>query len=197
WRYALWARLLRRLSRLDLRVVATHPDRCGGLAFIGQFPAAFTGFAFATTTIVAAALARLLVWGGGRIEDVQSVLAAWSLLVVALFVLPLAAFARPLRVAKERALLDFAALSLRHNRAFERRWIDGGAPAEDLLGAPDSSSLADLATGYQAAKAMRTIPLVAEGLVPVAVAVAVPLACAVATQVPVRTMLKTLGSFVL
>lgn len=197
WRYALWARLLRRLSRLDLRVVATHPDRCGGLAFIGQFPVAFTGFAFATTTIVAAALARLLVWGGGRIEDVQSVLAAWSLLVIALFVLPLVAFARPLRVAKARALLDFAALSLRHNRAFERRWIDGGAPAEELLGAPDSSSLADLATGYQAAKAMRTIPLVAEGLVPVAVAVAVPLACAVATQVPVRTMLKTLGSFVL
>lgn len=197
WRYGLWVRLLGRLARLDLRVVATHPDRCGGLGFIGQFPSAFAGFAFATSTVVAAALARRLVWGGGRVEDLQWAVAGWAVFVTGLFVLPLAAFVRPLRDAKERALLEFAALSLRHDHAFERRWIRGGAPAEDLLGSADTSSLADLASGYRAAKAMRAVPLVAEGLVPVAIAVAVPLALAIATQVPLRTMLRTLRDFAL
>lgn len=195
WRYGLWVRLLRRISRLDLRLVATHPDRCGGLAFVGRFPAAFAGFAFAVSAVVAAALARLLTWGGARVEDLQWAVAAWSLGVVGLFVLPLASFARPLRTAKERALLRFAALSLRHDRAFERRWIEGSAAAEDLLGSADTSSLADLAAGYHAAKATRAIPVVAEGLVPVAIAVAIPLVCAIATQVPVRTMLRALGRF--
>jgi len=197
WRYAIWVRMLRRISRLDLRLVATHPDRCGGLAFIGQFPAAFTGFAFAASAVLAAALARLFVWGGSRVEDLQWAVAAWSLGIVGLFVLPLAAFVPPLRAVKHRSLLDFAALSLRHNRAFERRWIDGSTPAEELLGSQDTSSLADLATGYAAAKAMRAIPVVAEGVVPVVLAVALPLACAIATQVPVRTMLRALRRFVL
>jgi len=197
WRYSLWVRLLHRLSKLDLRLVATHPDRCGGVAFLGQFPAAFTGFAFATSVVMAAALARLLVFGGARVEDLRWAVGAWALGTLVLFVLPLAVFAPPLRAAKHEALLAFAALSLRHNRAFERRWLGGGLPPEELLGSQDPSSLADLATGYEAAKAMRAIPVVAEGLVPVALAVAIPLACAIATQVPVRTMLLALRRFVI
>ena len=114
-----------------------------------------------------------------------------------LFLLPLFFFARPLRIAKQQALLDYAALSLRHNRAFEQRWIRGTMPTEEMLGSQDPSSVADLATAYQAVKAMRGVPVVAEGLVPLVIAVALPLACAAATQVPVRTMLMALRKFVL
>ena len=34
WRFGTWGFMLYDLSRCDLRLVATHPDRCGGLAFI-------------------------------------------------------------------------------------------------------------------------------------------------------------------
>jgi hypothetical protein len=47
WRHAVWGLLLRDLSRLELRLVATHPDGAGGLAFIGQYPNAFAAFVFA------------------------------------------------------------------------------------------------------------------------------------------------------
>jgi hypothetical protein len=36
WRHAVWGLLLRDLARLELRLVATHPDGAGGLAFIGH-----------------------------------------------------------------------------------------------------------------------------------------------------------------
>ncbi len=35
WCIILWVRFLRRMSRLDLQLVAAHPDRATGLAFIG------------------------------------------------------------------------------------------------------------------------------------------------------------------
>jgi hypothetical protein len=36
WRYLVWAELLRGIARLDLRLVSTHPDGKGGLAFLGE-----------------------------------------------------------------------------------------------------------------------------------------------------------------
>ena len=35
WRGFVWSRFLARLSRLDLRLVATHQDGAGGIAFVG------------------------------------------------------------------------------------------------------------------------------------------------------------------
>lgn len=36
WRWAIWARVLVGLSRIDLALVATHPDRRGGIGFLSQ-----------------------------------------------------------------------------------------------------------------------------------------------------------------
>lgn len=190
WRYSLWARLLARIARLDLDVVPTHPDRCGGLGVVAQYPSVFALFAFAASAVVAAAMAGALLRGAMRIEDLQAPMVLWVVFIALLFSLPLLAFTGPLRRAKRRGLREFAALSSHHDRAFRERWFGGGADPAAILGGPDASSLADLAAGYQAVKAMRPVPLVAEGIVPVVAACAVPLLCAVATQVPVRTMLE-------
>ena len=46
WRRLLWARFLRSTTRLNLRLIAAHPDRLGGLGFLeaalrGQLPFSF------------------------------------------------------------------------------------------------------------------------------------------------------------
>lgn len=41
WRHFVWAQLLRRIARLELRLVATHPDGNGGLAFLASYPNAY------------------------------------------------------------------------------------------------------------------------------------------------------------
>ena len=59
WRHAVWGLLLRDLARLPkLRLVATHPDGAGGLAFIGQYPNAFAAFVFALSCVLGAARSR-------------------------------------------------------------------------------------------------------------------------------------------
>ena len=46
WRILLWAWFLWRVSRLELRPRPAHPDRAGGLAFLGGAQAAFGVFVF-------------------------------------------------------------------------------------------------------------------------------------------------------
>ena len=120
WRHAVWGMLLRDLARLDLRLVATHPDGAGGLAFIGQYPNAFAGFIFALSCVVGAAIARTLLQGELTTAAYGQLMAAWLFVVIILFGAPLLAFSRPLKRLKETTLLTASALATRRERALER-----------------------------------------------------------------------------
>jgi len=60
WRILIWAILLTWISRLDMRLVATHPDRFGGLGFIATYPNAFAPLIFAMSSVPAAAAFKKL-----------------------------------------------------------------------------------------------------------------------------------------
>jgi hypothetical protein len=57
WRHLVWSLFLREIAQLKLRLVATHPDRRGGLSFISEYPNAFTLFVLALSCVVGSALA--------------------------------------------------------------------------------------------------------------------------------------------
>jgi hypothetical protein len=44
--------LFSRLSRFDLQLVPTHPDRAAGLGFLERFPKAFGPVLFAISSVV-------------------------------------------------------------------------------------------------------------------------------------------------
>jgi hypothetical protein len=52
WRLIIWARLLWRMSRLDLRLTPTHPDLAAGLGFLGIAPATFGIIPFALDSLL-------------------------------------------------------------------------------------------------------------------------------------------------
>src|SRR5262249_10954987 len=54
WKWLLWTIFAFRLSRLDLHLIATHPDRNGGLGFLGLVPLAFAPISFATAAAIGA-----------------------------------------------------------------------------------------------------------------------------------------------
>jgi hypothetical protein len=85
WRHAVWGLLLRDLARLELRLVATHPDGAGGLAFIGQYPNAFAALVFAMSCVLGAAIAQTLLQGGMTPATYGQLLAAWLVIVIILF----------------------------------------------------------------------------------------------------------------
>lgn len=188
WRYGLWVNLLRQIARLDLRLVATHPDRAGGLMFISQYPQVFQAFAFAVSCVAASSIARDLVFDSASFASVRPMMLVWIAAIVLVFVVPLTVFGKPLIAVKRRALLEYSAFASRHNLAFEQRWVRD-RDAGDPLGTPDISSLADLGAGFEAVRNMRTVPLSKEAILPIVLAALLPMLGAAATQVPLKELL--------
>ena len=199
WRFGTWGLMLRDIARCDLRLVATHPDRCGGLAFIGQYPKTYVLFVFAESTVVSAAVLKLIVHGGASLMSFKFALLGMILFFAIAFVLPLLVFAPLLTRLKRQGLSRYGALASQHNLAFEAKWAGDGQvePGEDLLGAPDPSSLADLAAGYELVKNMLAVPVTKESVAPLVLAAVLPLVCVAATQAPLKEIMGALKGMLL
>ena len=199
WRFVTWGLLLRDIARCDLRLVATHPDRCGGIAFVGQYPKSYTLFVFALSSVVAAGVLKHVVYAGASLMSFKFALFGMIAFLVVAFVLPLLAFSPVLKALKRQGLSRYGALASRHNLAFEGKWIAGtaGGPAEGPLGSPDVSSLADLAAGYELVKQMRTLPVTKASVVPLVLAALAPLVAVALTQAPFKQILGELKGLLL
>ena len=197
WRHGVWGLLLRDLARLDLRLVATHPDGAGGLAFIGQYPNAFAAFVFALSCVLGAAIAQHLLRGGLSAATYGQLMCAWLVVVVILFGAPLLAFSGPLRRLKEATLLVAGAVATRHERAAERELLGRNMSAGSDGEAAASSDIPDPAKFYATTTKLSTFLISRSAIVPVAAAALLPLVAAGATQLPVRELLKIAKGLIL
>ncbi len=191
WRLVLVFLLLKRIARLDLSIVPTHPDGAGGLGFVKDMPKAFSLLAFATSAVVASRLAHDVMYHGVTLQSLKVVLTGFVLLVVALCIAPLLALAGPLAAAKRRALLDYGALVGEHGRLVRRRWILGEKPADDaLLQAAEIGPVADTLALYDAVRRMQVVPFGKSTLIGIAVPTLIPILVLLSTQVPIKDILK-------
>jgi hypothetical protein len=199
WRFVTWGRLLRDIAGCELRLVATHPDRCGGIAFIGQYPKNYMLFVFALSSVVAAGVLKHVVFAGASLMSFKFALFGMIVFLVVAFVLPLLAFSPVLKALKRKGLSEYGALASRHNLAFEAKWVgtDAVSPADEPLGSPDVSSLADLAAGYELVRNMRTLPVTKASIVPLVLAAMAPLVVVALTQAPVKQIIGEMKGLLL
>ena len=180
WRWAVWAILMARTSRLDLALEPAHPDLAGGLGFLEQAAISFLCLQVATGAVVAGRLAM------NRLPLRQEIV-GFTIITVAMVLGPLALFSRKLFRAKRSGELTYGELASRHNRLFGQRWF--GEKSLEPLGDPSFSSLADLSTSYSSICRMRPLPI---GRLSLALLLAVCLAPAVPALlvgVPLNDML--------
>ena len=136
YRIFLWARFLRQLSGVNLRLVPTHPDRVGGLGFLSLTTFAFTPLAVAHGALVSAWIAHRLFLGQGVLLDYKVQIIAVVVLMLALVFGPLLLFSPQLSRAWRRGVHDYGSLAQRYAQEFERKWVrplartDGAAPRE-------------------------------------------------------------------
>jgi hypothetical protein len=190
WRHAVWGLLLRDLAGLELRLVATHPDGAGGLAFIGQYPNAFAALVFALSCVLGAAIAHTLLQGGLTAATYGQLMAAWLIIVMILLGAPLLAFAGPLRRLKEATLLAAASAATRRERALERELLGSNMAAPADAEAAAAGDIPDAAKLYAAAGKLSTYLISRSAVLPVAAAALLPLVAAGATQLPVKQLFK-------
>jgi hypothetical protein len=111
---------------------------------------------------------------------------------------PLLAFTLQLAEAKRTGKREYGTLAQRYVRAFDAKWLRGGAPADEpLLGSADIQSLSDLGSSYEVVQTMRTTPVSKEAVLRLAAAVVVPIVPLVLTMMPWEELLKKLLGIIL
>jgi hypothetical protein len=188
WRLVLWARLLWLIARLELRLVASHPDRTAGLSFVGQSVRAFSVVALALATIVAGRSAHVVLVGGALPTPEFIFNAGFMVTLVVIFIAPLLVFAPTLMMVWRRATLEYNALADRVGSAFESKWLNNRGRTDrkdDLLESPDFSATADLYAVVANVHGLRLIPLDVKDLIPLAVAMLIPFIPVVLMTIPV------------
>ncbi len=193
WRLVLLCVLLRRIVRLDLSIVPTHPDRAGGLGFLERLPSAFGLVVFSVSAVLASRWGHDVLYHGVAVQSLAPSMGALLGALVVLFLAPLAIFAPRLAAAKRRALFDYGALVGQHGRLVHRRWILGRAVTDDrLLTAPELGPVADTLTLYDAVKKMLPAPISRGAVSAVLVPAVLPLVAVLAIQIPLRDLLLKL-----
>ena len=89
---------------------------------------------------------------------------------------PLLMFTPAMARAKRTGVADYGLLAQRYVESFAQKWVvRDPAPSEELLGAADIQSLADLGNSYALVRDMRSIPFGLEDIARLAAATAAPL----------------------
>jgi hypothetical protein len=190
WRVAVATRLLWRISRLDLELVATHPDRCGGLGFLEALPNAFALVIAATAAVLSARWGHDVLYHGTPLASLRLPLAVYLGLVLVISLGPLLVFVPRLAALKRKSLLTYGALVGRHGRLVERRWLRGEPIDDDaLLNAPELGPVADTLALYQAVANLRPAPIGKRSIITAAAAAVLPMIPMAAMQVPLKDQL--------
>jgi hypothetical protein len=178
WYYRLfiWGRLLWQVSRMNLRLVPSHPDGCCGLGFLGQITYAVGPFLIANSVLLAGFLANRILNEGARLPDYTIEIVAVALFLCLLALGPLCVFVPRLLQQRQRGLYSYGPLASEYVIEFEKKWIEGQRPEnEPLVGSADIQSLADLANSFAVVQRVRPFPFGREAIVALAFFIALPL----------------------
>jgi hypothetical protein len=197
WRLALWTRLLWCVSRLRLRLVASHPDHCAGIGFLGHSVRAFAIVGMALAVIVAGRSAHTVMTGGGLPTQHFFFNIGLLVTILALFVAPLLVFIPPLLNAWRHGTVEYGSLANQVGRAFEHKWLDGNRADSAALEKPDFSATTDLYSVAANVYAMRFVPVDLKDLIPLAVAMVLPFVPVVLLAVPLDVIWKQVKSLLL
>ena len=197
WRLCVWGLLLRELAGLELRLVATHPDGHGGLAFLGQYPNAYATFVFAVSCVLGAVVAHELMDATLTATTYGILMTGWMVVILVLFSLPLLAFNKPLGKLKEKTLLAYSTRSTQHYRASERKLLGRNIVASEDGTEETTTDIPDPVKAYTATRKLSGMVVSRATLLPLSIAALLPLVAAGTTQLPLKEMLKVVKRLLL
>jgi hypothetical protein len=193
FRLFIWARFLWKISRIELSLVPTHPDRVGGLGFLGNTAYAFAVLAIAHGAMLAGPIANRIFFVEASLTDFKVEIAVVVVFVLVALLGPLLVFTFQLAAAKRTGLREYGTLAERYVREFDAKWLRGGVPAEEpFVGSGDIQSLADLGNSYEVVRTMRITPITRDAIIRLAAATLIPMVPLLLTMMPLEELLKVL-----
>jgi hypothetical protein len=193
WRVILYFVLFRRISKLNLALVPTHPDRVGGLGFLDRFATGFSPVVLGLSAVISSFWAHQVLYHGVSLQSLRMPMVAFLVLVVVVFLAPLIVFVKPLSVARKQALLEYGMLVAKHGRLVKSRWIlSEEVDDEGLLSAPEIGPVADTLALYEAVQKMRLLPVGKASIAAIALPAVLPLLAVLSIRIPLSSILQGL-----
>ena len=190
WRLLLWAWVLWRVSRLELHPRPAHPDRAGGLAFLGGTQAAFGVFVFAFGVQLSCLIADAVHYRNADLMAFRGELVAFVVIAVGALVLPLLVFAPKLARSREEHLVFLSDSAHRGAGDLARKLRaarSGELPADAVSGMTDFGAL------YDNARLMRPVPMEMQHVLGLVLAAVLPFLPLIFLVMPAREVLRTLA----
>ena len=195
FRIFIWARFLWKISRIQLRLSPTHPDRVGGIGFLADSISAFSVLALALSSVLAGQLANRILYVGATLPDFVLEIAVVFTFLIFIVLGPLMFFSGQLVETQRVGLLEYGRLAERYVREFDNKWLRGGASKEEpFIGSADIQSLADLSNSFEVVQTMRLVPITTDAIIQLAVAILIPIAPLVLTMMPLEVLAEKLIS---
>src|SRR5215471_1975370 len=133
FRLFIWTQFLWRVSRIELSLIPTHPDRLGGLGFLSGTAYAFGALLVAHGAMVAAQLANRIILLGATLPEFKIEIGVMVVFLLCVVFGPLLVFTPQLAQAKRKGLREYGTLAERYVRTFDDKWLRGGAPSDEPL----------------------------------------------------------------
>jgi hypothetical protein len=198
FRLIIWWRVLWQISRLDLNLVPTHPDRTCGLGFLDGVVFAMGPFLLALSCLLSGSIANRLLWEGSKLPEHYVEIGVMAGFLAAIALGPLCVFTPALARAKRDGLFRYGKLASEYVNAFDRKWIGGERPPEEpLVGTADIQSLADLGNSFEIVQGVVPFPFGRSALIGLVVVVALPLLPLLLTMFSLEEMVLRLVKIVL
>jgi hypothetical protein len=193
WRLGLWWYFLRRVAKLKLNLVPTHPDGAAGLGYLEIVQTHFFPLVLAISVVEFASFAEAMSAGTMTFQAFYPALALIQFLDAVLFLGPLFIFAPKLWTCRVKGLSDYMEFAARYVNGFDSKWLGADAVSgEPLLGTADLQSLADLSNSVAIVRNMRWVPLSPRLVEILAMAALVPILPLLLLKYPVADLAKSL-----
>lgn len=155
-----WSVFLFRISRLDLQIIPTHPDRAAGLGFVGEALTPMSVIMLAASSVLCSSIGTQVIYRDAKLQEFALAFGFFVLVAVVALLTPFTVFLPKLAVTKRNGLMTYGALATRYTQLFDRKWIaPEGRADQDLLGTADIQSLADIANSFDRIESMKLFPV--------------------------------------
>jgi hypothetical protein len=197
WRWISISFFVWKTSRSPLELLASHPDRMGGLAIFMWLVTAVTSVIFTVSAVVSAEIYHEMATQGTALKSFAPILVALIVLAVVVATGPFIFFTPLLFRLRRHALYLYGVLAAQHSILFEKRWFTRDAPRDELMGAPEISSLTDLATAYFVAESIKAVPFGRGALITLVLTAAAPMIPVVLLEIPLKEILSGIAKFLM
>jgi hypothetical protein len=154
-----WFWLIFRISRFKFHFVPLHPDRAGGIGFVGGSSMALGPLLFAHSALISGLIASHILYNQETLRSFEIATLSYIFLAVGATLAPLCLFTFKLVRAKRGALARYGNFASELVTDFDEKWLKSEITPRPMMASEEIQTVADLDNSFKVVREMRYVPI--------------------------------------